>query len=101
MAGDLSTGTTILSNLVIGGGGFATGGFGGNQGGGNSNATAYGQLDLRLNRATLSVATLASASGMTLGNLRVVFQASGISLMYSSGGTVYTIGGSATSAVQP
>lgn len=100
MAGDISTGTTNLANLTIGGGGFGTGGFGGNQGGGNSNNTAYGNLDLRTNRANFSMATLGTDSGRTLGQLTIVFAASGISLMYSSGKTSYVIGGSATSAAQ-
>lgn len=46
-----------------------------------------------------SLATFASASGMTTGELRLVFQTSGISLMYSSGKSSYQVN-SAQSAVQ-
>ena len=48
----------------------------------------------------LSVSTGANSSSMTNKELRVVFAASGISLVYSSGATTYIIGGSATSAAQ-
>ncbi len=99
MAGDLSTGTTRLSNVEIGAGGFGTGGFGGAIGGGNSNATQYGHLDLRTNRATFSMHTFTAFSGMTIGNVRFVLQSSGMSLLISSGKSVYDIG-SATSAAQ-
>src|SRR5690242_20735806 len=105
MAGSLSDQTTVLSNLSIGGI--------------NSNARGFGQLsvasviqvtagpilskgsmDLRQNAVVLSMATVADASGMTIGQLRIVFAASGISLVYSSGASSYIIGGSATSAAQ-
>jgi hypothetical protein len=99
MAGDLSTGTTIIANLTIGGGGFGFGGFGGAIGGGNSNATQYGQLDLRTNRAAFSMHTFTAFSGMTTGNVRFVLQSSGMSILISSGKSVYDIG-SATSAAQ-
>jgi hypothetical protein len=100
MAGDLSTGTTIIANLTVGGGGFGFGGFGGAVGGGNSNATAYGRLDLKTNRAVLSMWTRGVTSGMTAGDLRLVLQASGLSLIYSSGASIYDLGVSNTSAVQ-
>lgn len=57
-------------------------------------------LDLRTNTVVLSLDTRANASGMTTGQLRIVFQASGISLLYSSGATQYTIAGSAVSLAQ-
>lgn len=57
-------------------------------------------LNLRTNSAVISVVTNADTSGMTTGELRFVFAASGMSLMFSSGATVYTIGASAVSAVQ-
>ncbi len=48
----------------------------------------------------LSVETQANASGMTTGQLRLVFAASGVSLMYSSGETSYTVGVSTVSVAQ-
>lgn len=57
-------------------------------------------LDLRTNSVVLSMATVANASSMTIGQLRLVFAASGISLVYSSGASTYIIGGSATSGAQ-
>ena len=59
-----------------------------------------GSLDLRTNTVVISLDTRANASSMTIGQLRIVFAASGISLMYSSGATSYLIAGSTTSAVQ-
>lgn len=59
-----------------------------------------GSADFRTNTVVLSIDTRANTSGMTTGQLRVVFAASGMSLMYSSGATVYTIGASAVSAAQ-
>ena len=59
-----------------------------------------GSLDLRTNTVVISIDTRANASGMTTGQLRLVFQASGVSLMYSSGATSYTVGASAVSAAQ-
>ncbi len=56
--------------------------------------------DFRTNSVILSVITAADSSGMTTGQIRFVFAASGMSLMFSSGKTVYTIGASAVSAVQ-
>jgi hypothetical protein len=86
MAGNISGQTTNFTNVAIG----AL----------NSNATTVGLLDLRTNMAKLSMMTFGSASGMTAGELRIIFQASGVSLFYSSGATQYTIAGSATSAAQ-
>ncbi len=48
----------------------------------------------------LSVQSAANASGMTTGQLRLVFAASGVSLMYSSGETSYTVGVSTVSVAQ-
>ena len=42
----------------------------------------------------LSVDSAADASGMTTGQLRLVFLASGVSLMYSSGESQYEVGSS-------
>ena len=69
-------------------------------------AQSYGTLRLPAlvdgftNVTKLSLTTFSSAAGMTAGELRIVFQASGITLMYSSGATQYTIAGSATSLAQ-
>ena len=87
MAGSLSDNTTSLTRLAIGGL--------------NSNATGFGSLDLATFGAALSMKTFASASGMTTNQVRLVMQASGLSIMFSSGATVYTLGASAVSAVQP
>ena len=59
-----------------------------------------GSADFRTNTVVISLDTRANASGMTTGQLRLVFQASGVSLMYSSGKTQYTVGESATSLAQ-
>ncbi len=57
-------------------------------------------FDLRSGGAILSMATSANASGLTTGQLSLVFLASGISLVYSSGKSTYVIGQSAQSAAQ-
>lgn len=80
----ITTGSVNASSLTIGGG-LQTSGL---------------TLDLRSNLVVLSLDTRANASGMTTGQLRLIFAASGISLLYSSGATQYTIAGSSTSAVQ-
>lgn len=49
---------------------------------------------------SLSMLTQANASSMTKGQLRLVFQASGVSLMYSSGASSYMLAGSAQSVAQ-
>src|SRR3990170_3867055 len=46
------------------------------------------------------VVTAAAPTGLSIGELRVVFAASGISLVFSSGASYYIIGGSAASAAQ-
>lgn len=57
-------------------------------------------LDLRTNSVVISMVTAANASGMTTGQLRLVFLASGISLVFSSGASSYVIGQSTQSAAQ-
>jgi hypothetical protein len=86
MAGSISGQTTSLTNLSIG----AL----------NSNNTTTGVLDLRTFMAKLSMQTFGSASGMTTGEVRLVYQASGVTLLWSSGATQYTIAGSAVSLAQ-
>lgn len=49
---------------------------------------------------SLSLSTAGSASGQTTGELKLIFQASGVSLMYSSGRSSYVVGQSAQSALQ-
>jgi hypothetical protein len=48
----------------------------------------------------ISIATVASGAGMGIGELRLVFNASGCSMAYSSGVSMYFFGGSTISAVQ-
>lgn len=88
--------TTVLSNVSL---------ISGNTlfGGGTVRALTVqplSALDLVSGPGVISIATVANASGMTIGQLRLVFAASGVSLMYSSGASVYIIN-SATSGVQP
>ena len=56
--------------------------------------------DFRTNLVVLSLDTRANASAMTTGQLRLVFLASGISLVYSSGASSYVIGQSTQSVAQ-
>jgi hypothetical protein len=65
-----------------------------------SGYSAVGTMDLRSNTAILSLDTRANDSGMTTGQFRLVFQASGISLMYSSGKSVYVVAQSSQSGAQ-
>lgn len=85
MAGNISGQTTNLSSLAIG----AL----------NSNNTTVGFLDLATNMAVMSMQTRANFSGMTTNQVRVVFATSGLSIVWSSGKSVYDVG-SATSAAQ-
>lgn len=71
------------------------------------NSDASNSFGLALNKKPLSVGTnllfasvttAASVSAFTNGQVGVVMQASGLSLIYVSGGTAYTLGASATSA---
>ena len=68
--------------------------------GASSIALSAGTLNLFTNANRLSMATGADATGLNIGELKVVFAASGISLIYSSGASYYIIGGSSTSAAQ-
>jgi len=70
------------------------------QSGASTVALSYGTLNLFTQGVRLSIATAANSNGLNIGELKVVFAASGISLVYSSGASVYIIGGSATSGVQ-
>jgi len=63
-------------------------------------ALSYGTLNLFTGAARLSLVTLANANGMVLGQIALIFQASGVSWAYSSGATTYFFGGSTLSAVQ-
>lgn len=54
--------------------------------------------DFRTNSVKQSWETLADVSALTIGLLGIVFQASGISLIYSSGKSVYVLGQSSQSA---
>lgn len=100
MAGSLSDGTTNYTRVSIGGKNSNGAGFGALSVNSYVVVGGGGKVDLFTNAAVLSMSTGANASGMTTGELRLIFQASGISLLYSSGATQYTIGGSATSAAQ-
>ena len=106
MAGQLSDGTTVFaSHVSIGGVDSNSAGFGRLSVASTVQVVAgpvlsTGALDLRSNSVVLSMATGADSAGMTIGQLRLVFAASGVSLVYSSGATVYTVGASAVSAAQ-
>lgn len=88
MAGNINTGFTTFSNVSI-------------QGDGTNAPSAQ---TVALNGALLSLGTyafsIATANAATLipdGCLGVVFRASGLSLIYRSGSTVYSISSSAVS----
>lgn len=101
----ISTGTTVFSNISISGdvrassasASVITSATVAVQGG---PVLGSASLDLRTNSAVISMATVANSNGMSIGQLRLVFAASGVSLVYSSGSTVYTVGASAVSAAQ-
>ena len=57
-------------------------------------------LNLRTGSVKVSWDTRANATGMSIGELAVVFQASGISLMFSSGASSYVLGQSTQSVAQ-
>lgn len=57
-------------------------------------------IDLRTNSVLISTHTRADDSGLTIGQLGLVFQASGVSLVFSSGKSVYIVGQSAVSGAQ-
>jgi hypothetical protein len=98
MAGAISDQTTTLSNVSL------TGSVAASQVSAPTVAVGGGAVlsgktvDLRTNVVRLSYATEADVSGLTTGMLGIVFQASGISLIYSSGKSVYVVGQSAQSA---
>lgn len=105
----ISDQTTVLSNLSLTGN-FAALPTGQVSGVSSSRVTAgtvYVQggasfsgvtADFRTNAVKQSWVTLADVSTLTTGFLGLVFQASGISLIYSSGKSVYVVGQSAQSA---
>lgn len=71
------------------------------------NSDASNTFGIALNKKPLSVSTYllfksvttaASASAFTAGDVGIIQQASGLSLIYVSANTVYTLGASATSA---
>lgn len=71
------------------------------------NSDASNTFGIALNKKPLSVQsfvlfnsvlTAANTSALTAGQIGVVMQASGLSLIYVSANTVYTLGASATSA---
>lgn len=106
MAGSLSGDPTNFSALSVGGVNSNGAGFGTLSVASSIQVVAgptlsKGSADLFTNSVVLSIGTSADASGMTIGQLRVVFAASGISLIYGSGKSVYIIGGSATSGATP
>ena len=59
-----------------------------------------GSLDLRTNTVVVSLDTRSRPNGLAAGQLRLTFQASGISLIYGSGTSYYVIGQSASSQTQ-
>lgn len=90
--GYLSTDTTVLSNLSLTGEVAA------------SNVSVAGgprfsgvTADFRTLGVIQSWATRADESGITIGQLGLLFQASGVSLILSSGKSYYIIGQSAVS----
>ena len=64
-------------------------------------AISQGKLSISTDVTPLSLQTATNFNDMALGDLRLVFAASGMSLCYSSGDTLYVIGASADSEVQP
>lgn len=88
--GYLSTGTTVLSNLSLAGD-FVTANIT------SANITSTGTVNLVGGK--LSVASAADATGLGSGELKLVFLASGVSLVWSSGASYYIIN-SASSAAQ-
>lgn len=65
--------------------------------GASSMALSYGTLDLFTGAVNLSVATLAAATSAINNGLAVVFRASGLSLVYKSGSSIYVLAASTTS----
>lgn len=77
MAGNLF-GYTVLSGLSLD----------------RANASAISAPVLSLNTTSFSILTAATATAFPNNSLGLVFRASGISLVYLSGGTVYSFGSS-------
>lgn len=86
-----SSGSALVGELWVGTSGLSA------QGGIRSSGVT---LDLRTNAVLISTHTLADPSTLTIGQLGIIFAASGMSLVFCSGKTVYTIGASAVSAAQ-
>ena len=63
-----------------------------------ANASAVSQPVLSLNTTSFSILTAASATAFPNNSLGLVFRASGISLVYYSGGTVYSLGSNTTTS---
>jgi hypothetical protein len=80
MAGDIMN-YTVLSGLSMPSGG----------------TVAINGGELSLGTYSFSITTAAAATSIPSGHLGVVFRASGISLVYVSGGTVYSFGSSSYS----
>lgn len=92
----LSGDTTVFSNVSLFGGQLSARTV--RVGGGPTLGPSA--MDLRTNTVVVSLDTRANSDGMSIGQLRLVFLASGISLVYSSGSSVYVVGQSAQSAAQ-
>ena len=84
MAGNLR-GYTTFSALTL-------------EGGTSEGTVALNGGVLSLGTYSFSIATAAAATAIPSGHLGVVFRASGISLVYISGGTVYSFGSSGVGA---
>ena len=107
MAGDI-IGTTVLTGLLItntpgsrltdravpvsGGPALATIGSG-------TTLSIQSNAQLSLQTFSFSITTGALATSVPSGNLGLIFRASGLSLVYVSGGTVYSLASSAISGV--
>ena len=91
MAGDIH-GYTVLSALSLAGGSsrgtLAT----------NGGQVSLGGGILSLGTHSFSITTASAMDEIPDGHVGIVFQASGLSLIYRSGDTAYTVGASATSA---
>src|SRR5690349_1753968 len=98
MAGNISEGFTVFSNLSIAAGGPASGGGGASTGGPSGQTVALNGALLSIGTWAFSMITASSAAAIPSGCVGLLMQASGFSLVYKSGSTVYTIGASAVSA---
>lgn len=84
MAGDIHNGYTVFSALSV-------------AGGASRGTVALNSAPLSLGTISFSIMTAADASGIPSGYLGLIQRASGFSLVYKSGSTVYTVGTSAVS----